>query len=70
MPSSSTSRPSRVRHRPGFFKKDNSGSTAIEYALIAAIAAISAITALQAFGDSASSMYDTIGEEIVGALTS
>jgi pilus assembly protein Flp/PilA len=47
---------------------DRRGSTAIEYALIAAIVAVTAIGGLQAFGDSMDQMWNVVIAAIVDAL--
>lgn len=57
-------RPQFIRRWAKRFGRNQAGSTAIEYALLAALAAIAAITGMQAFGDSAHAMYERIGDAI------
>lgn len=46
------------------FVKDESGATAIEYALIAAGIGIAIITAVNALGTTISAKFNTIGTEL------
>ncbi len=50
------------------FSGDQSGATAIEYALLAALAAISAMSGLIVFGDNADAMYNSVIDAINAAL--
>ncbi len=51
------------------FMKDDSGSTAIEYGLIAALVSVAAIGALTAMGDSLSSLFDTVSTALSTAVS-
>jgi len=44
------------------FARDESGATAIEYALIAALLSVAVIAALQALGGKLSGTYNKVGE--------
>lgn len=46
------------------FLGDETGATAIEYALIAVGISVAILAAVQALGGSVSSMYDTIAEKV------
>jgi pilus assembly protein Flp/PilA len=46
------------------FTWDESGATAIEYALIAVLVSIAIITAVTALGDSLSSIFDTVASTV------
>ncbi len=49
-----------VARRAGDFASDESGATAIEYAMIAAGIAVAIIAAVNALGTSTNSMYTTV----------
>ena len=49
------------------FAKDEDGATAIEYGLIAALIAVAIIGAVTALGNSLSTEFNTINEELVTA---
>ena len=51
------------------FLKDESGATAIEYGLIAALIAVVLVGALQAVGGSLQGAFNTISDEVDGAVT-
>jgi pilus assembly protein Flp/PilA len=48
------------------FVKDESGSTAIEYGLIAAGIAIAILTAVNALGGSLAGLFETVGSKLSG----
>ena len=48
--------------------KDESGATAIEYGLIAALVSVAAIAALTAMGSSLETMFNTVSNELSGAV--
>lgn len=50
------------------FIKDETGSSAIEYALIASLIAIAAIAGYQAVGSSTGNLYENNASEITNAL--
>jgi pilus assembly protein Flp/PilA len=50
------------------FLKDESGATAIEYGLIAAIVSVAIIAALNLVGDNLGNVFNSIGEELQGAI--
>ena len=49
--------------------KDESGSTAIEYGLIAALVSVAAIGALTAMGTSLTSIFGTVSAQLDSAAT-
>ncbi|MCO4772540.1 MAG: Flp family type IVb pilin [Deltaproteobacteria bacterium] len=49
--------------------RDEEGTTAIEYALIAGLVAIATIVALTALGTALSAAYTNIGTEVTNAAT-
>ncbi len=51
------------------FWTDETGATALEYALIAALIFLVASTAILAWGDSMKEHYETLGGKLGGALT-
>jgi pilus assembly protein Flp/PilA len=52
------------------FVRDESGATAIEYALIAAGIGVAILTAVNALGDSISGLFDSIGDKLDAAKPS
>jgi Flp pilus assembly pilin Flp len=58
-----------LAHPVARFAADRAGTTAIEYALIAAIAAIGAIAGLRLFSASAAGLYSTIAGTISAAIS-
>lgn len=50
------------------FLNDESGATAIEYGLIAALVSVAAITALGSLGDSLGVMFNSVADELSGAV--
>jgi Flp pilus assembly pilin Flp len=48
--------------------KDEEGTTAIEYALVASLVAIGAIAGFSAFGGALSDLYDFIKQKVVVVL--
>ena len=48
---------------------DESGATAIEYGLIAALVSVAAVAALGTLGDSLSTMFTTVSDELDAAVT-
>ena len=50
------------------FSENESGATAIEYGLIAALVSVAGITALNAMGESLEEMFETVSEELDGAV--
>ena len=51
-----------------FFKKDEEGVTAIEYALIAALIAIVIVVVVSMVGDSVNDVFTNIHEALSGAV--
>ncbi|MEL7547661.1 MAG: Flp family type IVb pilin [Pseudomonadota bacterium] len=51
------------------FKSDESGATAIEYALIAALIAVAIIGAVESLGDEIDSTFVTISDELSTAAS-
>ncbi|WP_246101978.1 Flp family type IVb pilin [Methylobacterium terricola] len=50
------------------FRRDQSGTTAIEYALIAGLIFLALTTALSAYGDTAGSLYNNLSTRFLAAL--
>ena len=50
------------------FRRDQSGATAIEYALIAGLIFIALTTALSVYGDSAGGLYGNLTNRFIAAL--
>lgn len=51
------------------FLSDESGATAIEYGLIAALVSVAAIAALGSLGNSLGTMFNSVADELSGAVT-
>jgi pilus assembly protein Flp/PilA len=51
------------------FLTDESGATAIEYGLIAALVSVAAIAALGSLGNSLGTMFNSVADELSGAVT-
>jgi len=51
------------------FMKDESGATAIEYALLAALIGVGIITAAKALGLSITNLFDDVKGELNGAIS-
>lgn len=49
------------------FARDESGATAIEYALIAALIAVGIVTAATTLGTDISDLFGTVSDELTGA---
>ncbi len=49
------------------FVRDEDGSTAIEYGLIAALVSVAAIGALSALGDSLNNIFNMVSSELTSA---
>ena len=54
--------------RPALLLRDQAGSTAIEYALLAAVVSITAIAGMQAFATSMDQMWNVFIAAIAAAL--
>ena len=50
------------------FIKDESGTTAIEYALIGVGISVAILAAVQLVGSNVSALYDTVAAAVAGAL--
>ena len=50
------------------FIKDESGTTAIEYALIGVGISVAILAAVQLLGSNVSALYDTVAAAVAGAL--
>ena len=50
------------------FCGDESGATAIEYGLIAALISVAIIAAVTSVGDSLTNIFDTVSNELDGAI--
>ena len=50
------------------FLKDDSGTTAIEYGLIAALVSIASIAALTGLGDSLVNVFEAVDNDLTNAL--
>ncbi len=50
------------------FLSDESGATAIEYGLIAALVSVAAIAALGSLGNSLGTMFNSVADELGGAV--
>lgn len=59
---------SRDRDALRRFRRDLSGSTAIEYALIASLIFLALTASLALYGDSAGSLYNNISTRFLAAL--
>jgi len=51
------------------FLSDESGATAIEYGLIAALVSVAAIAALGSLGNSLGTMFNSVANELSGAVS-
>jgi len=51
------------------FLNDESGATAIEYGLIAALVSVAAIAALGSLGNSLGVMFNSVADELSGAVS-
>ena len=51
------------------FLSDESGATAIEYGLIAALVSVAAIAALGSLGNSLGTMFNSVADELGGAVS-
>jgi pilus assembly protein Flp/PilA len=51
------------------FLNDESGATAIEYGLIAALVSVAAIAALGSLGNSLGTMFNSVANELSGAVS-
>ena len=59
---------SRGREALRCFRRDQSGATAIEYALIAGLIFLGLTTALSVYSDSAGGLYGNLSNRFVSAL--
>ncbi|MFH6781757.1 MULTISPECIES: Flp family type IVb pilin [Methylobacterium] len=59
---------SRRRDALRRFRRDRSGTTAIEYALIAGLIFLSMTVALSTYGDAAGSLYSNMSNRFLAAL--
>ena len=50
------------------FRRDRSGATAIEYALVAGLIFLALTAALSTYGDSAGSLYTNLSTRFIAAL--
>ena len=51
------------------FVRDESGATAIEYGLIAALVSVAGVTALELMGQSLSTMFTTVSNQLQAAVS-
>ena len=57
-----------LRDRMRLFVRDESGSTAIEYGLIALLVAVGCLAGLKALGDGTSASWGSTSNKITGAM--